>query len=79
MAEQETPLNTAAIYARDEVAAALLKAGADPTLANAKGVTPLQSAQRMKEGLDAKPAAERASHLMTGTENMLKLLKAAKK
>ncbi len=77
--EQETPLNTAAIYARDEVAAALLKAGADPTLANAKGVTPLQSAQQMKQQLDAKPAAERASHLMTGTENMLKLLKAAKK
>ncbi|MBQ9830571.1 MAG: hypothetical protein IJO38_09530 [Akkermansia sp.] len=79
VAEQETPLNTAAIYARDEVAAALLKAGADPTLANAQGVTPLQSAQQLKQQLDAKPAAERSSDLVKGTENMLKLLKAAKK
>ena len=58
---------------------ALLKAGADPTLANAKGVTPLQSAQQLKQQLDAKPAAERSSDLVKGTENMLKLLKAAKK
>ena len=73
--EEETPLNTAAIYARSEVAAALLKAGASPKLANNKGMTPLQSAQKMKQMLDAKPAAERSSNLVTGTEEILKLLK----
>lgn len=77
--EQETPLNTAAIYARDAVAEALLNAGADPELSNARGDTPLRSALAMKEQLDAKPEAERSSNLVTGTQNILKLLKGAAK
>lgn len=73
--EEETPLNTAAIYARAEVAEALLKAGASPSLANARGETPLQKARQMQEQLEAKPAAQRDSRLMQGTQAILKLLK----
>lgn len=72
--EQETPLNTAAIYSRDAVAAALLKAGATPDLANGKGVTPLQTARQMKQQLDAKPAAERSAPMVEGNRNILEML-----
>ena len=73
--EQETPLNTAAIYSRDEVAAALLKAGATPDLPNGKGETPLQTALQVEKELDAKPAAERNEPMVKGNQVILKLLK----
>lgn len=73
--EEETPLNTAAIYARAEVAEALLKAGASVSLSNARGETPLQKARQMQEQLEAKPAAQRDSRLMQGTQAILELLK----
>lgn len=73
--EEETPLTTAAIYAKAEVAEALLKAGASPSLSNARGETPLQKARQMQKQLEAKPAAQRDSRLMQGTQAILKLLK----
>ncbi len=75
--KEETPLNTAAIYARSEVAAALLKAGATPDLPNAKGETPAQLARELKEALEAKPAAERNPIMEQHTQTILKLLKAS--
>ena len=73
--EEETPLNTAAIYARSEVAAALLAAGATPDLPNALGKTPLQRARELHQQLNAKPAAERNPVMEQHTDAILKLLK----
>ena len=79
VADEETPLNSAAIYAKAEVAAALIKGGATPDLANGKGETPAQSALKLKKQLDAKPAAERNEPMMNGTKKILKLLKVSRK
>ncbi len=57
------------------MADALLKAGASPSLANARGETPLQKARQMQEQLEARPAAQRDSRLMQGTQAILRLLK----
>ncbi len=73
--EEETPLTTAAIYAKDEVATALLKAGANPKLANAKGETPRQKATQLQKQLSAKSEAERNPAMEESTKNILKLLK----
>ena len=72
---KKKPLNTAAIYARSEVAAALLAAGATPDLPNALGKTPLQRARELRQQLNAKPAAERNPIMEQHTDAILKLLK----
>ena len=74
--EEETPLNSAATYAKADVAEALLKAGATPGLSNAKGQTPAKIAKDLKKKLEAKPAHERNPEMEKNTQAILKLLKA---